>query len=76
MKGMDGYFLAKREMQDALDSKIGIAQEKLAAIECKEENVMKHVGLRAQIQVLEEIRSYVRNAMLWDTKNDKKKEKG
>lgn len=66
LKASDGYFMAKREMQDALARRVEILMEKRANIK----GGFTHdqwIDLTARIQALEEARSFVRNNMLWDT---------
>lgn len=66
----DGYFMAKREMQDAIMRRV----EKLERLRDDAKNnypvTGNHREYDACIRSLEEIRSFVRNVMLWDTGND------
>jgi hypothetical protein len=74
-KSSDGYFLAKRQMQDALDYRIDIIieeKEKLLDKPGSMDNERQLSKLNGQIEAMEFFRNYVRNGMLWDTRNDKK----
>lgn len=62
MKASDGYFIAKRQMLDALDSRIESYKFDLSRADYN--TSMKIIY---QIKELEEIRSYVKNVLLWDT---------
>jgi hypothetical protein len=75
MKAMDGYFLAKREMVEAIDRRIEIIKTKRDKLSRIADNVTMYVGLDYQIQTLEEVRGFVRNVMLWNTENDKEESK-
>jgi hypothetical protein len=75
MKAIDGYFLAKREMVEAIDRRIEIIKTKRDKLSRIGDNVTMYVGLDYQIQTLEEVRSFVRNVMLWNTENDKEESK-
>lgn len=64
----DGYFYAKREMQEALERRI----IKVQALRDKtsNENHQLLMVYDAQLSTLEEVRKFVRNVMLWDTRKD------
>jgi hypothetical protein len=62
----DGYFLAKREMNEAL--KLRIEKYALLAIQAdKEGNLQVKESYRKLVSELEQFRGYVRNVMLWNT---------
>lgn len=65
----DGYFLAKREVQKALINRSLEYEEKMnkAALEG---DVNKHIAAKSAVMALEEFRDFVRNVMLWDTRNN------
>lgn len=66
----DGFFIAKRQMQESLDNRLGalIAKKNLLT---KESNYTGLTIVLIQIDQLEEIRNYVRNGMLWNTEDGK-----
>lgn len=64
MTHKEAYFLAKRQMTEALDYRLSIYQEELKKAE-DTSNVDLHRIMQARIQELEEYRDYVRNGMLW-----------
>jgi hypothetical protein len=65
----DGYFMAKSEMQDAIMRRVEGLESKLLAISSGN-TADQRLALSSKIAALEEIRSFVRNSMLWDTRND------
>ena len=68
----DGYFMAKREMVEAIDRRISNLQKQMDSLEQTSENVDKHRCLKTSIDTLENMRYFVRNVMLYDTRNDEK----
>jgi len=65
MDAKDGYFLAKRQMQEALDHRMAEYQDVLNKMEKTADNVDAQKIRRALIEELRELRNYVRNGMLW-----------
>lgn len=68
-KRSDGYFMAKREMVEAIDRRIQIIDEKRQKA-VLEGNHDLFTQTNVSIQTLEEVRNFVRNVMLWDIRND------
>ena len=68
----DGYFMAKREMVEAIDRRISNLQKQMDSLEQTSENVDKHRCLKTSIDTLENMRYFVKNVMLYDTRNDEK----
>lgn len=68
MKGSEGYFLAKREVQYKLEGRIGVLKEKLELLR-KEGKNKDLTPVLMEIEITENIRSHMRNTLLWDTKN-------
>lgn len=67
-KPSEGYFKAKREMQDSLDHRLGMIAYKIN--KCRQEDNYTGITLLLiEQEQLEGIRNYVRNGMLWDTEN-------
>lgn len=66
----DGFFIAKRQMQESLDNRIGILLAKKKKL-TDESNYTGLTIVLIQIDQLESIRDYVRNGMLWDTRRGK-----
>ena len=66
MSDKDGYFLAKRQMVEAIDSRTLLLTAQKAALAQIEENVDKHREISIRIIELETIRAYIRNVMLWE----------
>lgn len=64
----DGFFIAKRQMQEALDNRLGALMVKKRKL-TEESNYTGLTIVLIQIDQLESIRDYVRNGMLWDTRN-------
>jgi hypothetical protein len=65
-KPSEGFFIAKRQMQEALDFKLGELIQKKNQL-TKESNYTGLTIVLIQIDQLESLRDYVRNGMLWDT---------
>lgn len=70
-KPSDGYFYAKREAADGIMRRVAALEKEADSLPQTSENVDKHRCLKSKIQALEEIRSFMRNAMLWDTRRGK-----
>ena len=71
MTKKEAYFMAKKQMQDALDYRLSKYEEALKEYE-EQGNVDYHRMTQVRIQELEEFRQFVRNGMLWDSKYDKR----
>lgn len=69
MNGSEGYFLAKREAAEAIHNRVMILEEKRAKLK-RDDGRCLFMCIDSQIQALEELRSFIRNVMLWDRKND------
>lgn len=69
MTGKDGYFKAKRQMQESFGYRISKLEEELKKAEA-DGDVHRHIAIKSKITQLEEVLSYVRNVMLWDTRWD------
>ena len=69
LKAKDGYFMAKREMQDAIMRRVVRLEEDLAKVSTGDTYEQRLV-LTSKIKALEEARHFIRNVMLWDTSND------
>lgn len=65
-KPSEGFFLAKRQMQDALDFKIADKQQLINHLQ-KNGRYSDAAMVSLEIRTLEKIRDYARNGMLWDT---------
>lgn len=63
-KPSEGYFLAKREAGLAIMNRVMSIEEQLK--DPKTDSKQAKV-LIAKIEALEEVRSFIRNVMLWDT---------
>lgn len=69
MSKSDGFFIAKRQMQETLDNKLCELLTKKRKL-TEESNYTGLTIVLIQIDQLESIRDYVRNGMLWDKRND------
>ena len=68
-KAMDGYILAKREMEQAIENRI--AKFEQMQQKCLEGFLPgNYHQYESAKMALSELRSFVRNVMLWDHKND------
>lgn len=65
----DGYFRAKREVQDSLDGRIGILNRKLKELKTTNYLMIDVVLMEEEIRIMEKVRSHLRNSLLWDTGN-------
>lgn len=63
-KPSDGYFLAKKQMQEALDYRISFYLNEATKAAQGGDERMESIA-RAKIAELEDVRKYVRNVMLW-----------
>lgn len=62
----DGYFLAKREIQEVLEFRLNcLTTDLYQAIISNEEH--RELELKSKIKQLEDVLNFVRNVMLWDT---------
>lgn len=61
--------MAKREMQDAIIRRVARLEEDLGKIHSGDTHDQRLV-INSKIKALEEARNFVRNYMLWDTRND------
>ncbi len=61
--------MAKREMQDAIMRRVEKLEEDLKKVNSGDTYEQRLV-ITSKIKALEEARSFVRNVMLWDTRND------
>lgn len=69
-KPSEGYFLAKREMQDSLAGRINILTEKMKALKNQQSPPQQEItSLKNEIEVLEKTRSHLRNSLLWNKEN-------
>ena len=66
LRASDGYFMAKREMQDAIARRVAVLEKDLENVR-NGRTFEQRLELTAKIQALEEARNFVRNYMLWDT---------
>lgn len=66
LKPSDGYFMAKREMQEAIMRRVAVLEEKRSKDRTGNTHE-KWIDYTSQIKALEEARSFIRNVMLWDT---------
>lgn len=66
-KPSEGFFIAKRRMQDALIHRIDTLEKERDALGFDPANDQKHDTLQTEINALEKFRDYVRNGLLWDT---------
>ena len=66
----DGYFLAKREIQDLLDRHAAVLKSRAHKIQRTGYAGLENVLI--ELNVIEELRNHIRNGMLYDTKHDKK----
>lgn len=66
-KPSEGFFLAKRRIQDGLANRIETLTKERNDLPHTSDNVDKHKSLTVKINTLEEARDYVRNGLLWDT---------
>lgn len=69
MTGEEGYFLAKHQMQDAIDQRIELLNLDLREHFSKNEQ-FPQLAFKMIINELKNVRNYVRNFLLWDHKND------
>ena len=65
-KPSDGFFLAKSQVQESLQGRIDILNDKLEACR-KEENYTGLALVLIEIEILEKTRTHFRNSLLWDT---------
>jgi hypothetical protein len=70
LKPSDGYFLAKREMNEALINRIDIYVAKSQSAHLLGDAIQAAM-FRQLASDLEKFRGFVRNVMLWDTDNGK-----
>lgn len=69
LTAMDGYFMAMREVCVAIEQRVKILEGKQR--ECLEGKFRgNYQGYEDSKRALEQMRDYVHNVMLWDTKND------
>ena len=61
--------MAKREMQDVIMRRVLRLEEDLGKVTSGNTHEQRLV-LTSKIKALEEARSFIRNVMLWDTRND------
>jgi hypothetical protein len=73
MTHKEAYFMAKKQMTDALDYRMSLYEELLVEYE-QQGNINYYRMTEVRIQELNQFRDFVRNGMLWDTKHDKKQE--
>lgn len=66
----EGYFLAKRQAQDSLEGRISVLNEKLEAARMNG-NTALELGIVSEINIVEKIRTHLRNTLLWDRRNGK-----
>jgi hypothetical protein len=70
MTGKEAYFKAKREVQMTIYRRLEKLEKQMNELEPTAENVDKHRFLKGKYEALEELNSFVRNVMLWNTEND------
>ena len=68
MKGSEGYFLAKREVQSKLEGRISVLKEKLEKAR-KESNYTALTLILLEIDVVDSVRNQMRNTLLWNSSN-------
>ncbi len=66
-KPSEGFFIAKRQMHQALDHKFCEAQSLLTQLQ-KNGRYSDAAMVSLEIRFIEKFRDYVRNGMLWDTR--------
>lgn len=66
-RASEGYFLAKRQLQDTLARRIMDLEKKAHVAEVRG-NFAESLDLQCLAIELTKVRDYVRNVMLWDTK--------
>jgi hypothetical protein len=69
MTGKEGYFLAKRQIQELFDGRLEVLDEKIEKLR-KDENVMGIAILINEKLIVEKMRSFFRNGLLWNTENE------
>lgn len=66
----EGYFLAKRQLADAIESRrVKLEMDQRLAGKMKDTKSFDDIG--SKLEELETVRQYVRNVMLWDTSDGK-----
>lgn len=68
MTGEEGYLLAKRQVQTHLKGRIEILRKKLDTDEYMTSFEMS--STLDEIRIIEKVRNYLRNSLLWDSNND------
>lgn len=66
----EGYFMAKRQMQDLLDNKLCDLQSRRTTM-LKENNYTGATIVLIELDLIEKLRNHVRNGMLWNTDDGK-----
>lgn len=66
-KPSEGYFAAKRQLQDALNHRLSVYDKEMKALPRDADSVELHRALRIRMQEVEQLYQFVRNGMLWDT---------
>lgn len=74
MKASDGYFLAKRQVQESLDGRISILKKSLDKLQEEGGQTTGITLILIEIEILEKTRNHFRNSLLWDASLDKVKE--
>lgn len=64
-KPSEGFFLAKRQMVEAIDGRMNILHKE--RIDLKQDDFERRQEIDSEMQALEKVRSYIRNVLLWDT---------
>lgn len=66
-KPSEGFFLAKRRIQDGLAGRIENLEKERSSLRPSESTIDRIREISAEIKALESARDYVRNGLLWDT---------
>lgn len=66
-KPSEGYFLAKRQMVEAIDSRMNLLHQEQINLPKDSDSVDRHRAISVELRTLENTRNYIRNVLLWDT---------
>jgi hypothetical protein len=70
-KPSEGYFYAKREVADAIIRRVDAFAGEVEGTKDNPRTEIDRQIAKAKIEALEELRSFIRNVMLWDTDRGK-----
>lgn len=65
-KPSEGYFLAKRQVQDSLNGRLEVLTERFNEFKSRRDYANLAI-VSVEMEIVNNLRNHLRNSMLWDT---------